>query len=52
MWDKVERERERSGYKPFALHAPIQWAIKGDVIKSRRRSKAVRDKPVSVPYLC
>jgi hypothetical protein len=22
-----ERERETSGYEPFALHAPIQWAI-------------------------
>ena len=22
-----ERERETTGYEPFALHAPIQWAI-------------------------
>ena len=28
-------ERETSGYEPFALHAAIHWAIKGDVIKNR-----------------
>ena len=28
-------ERERRLHSPFALHAPIQWAIWGDVIKSR-----------------
>jgi len=26
-----EIERERTGYEPFALHAPIQWAIEGYV---------------------
>ena len=35
-----EREREwgnmeTTGYEPFALHAPIHWAIKGHVIKNR-----------------
>ena len=28
-------EREPQGYEPFAAHAPIQWAMKGDVVKSR-----------------
>jgi len=31
----VEREREKRLHSPFALHAPIQWAIQGDVIKKR-----------------
>ena len=26
---------ETPGYEPFALHAPIQWAIQGHVIKKR-----------------
>ena len=26
-----EREREKRIHSPFALHAPIQWAIQGDV---------------------
>ena len=25
------RERERTGYEPFALHAPRQWAVEGYV---------------------
>ena len=29
-------ERERIGHEPFALHAPIQWALFEDVIKKRR----------------
>ena len=28
-------ERETTGYEPFALHAPIQWAIQGHAIKNR-----------------
>ena len=32
-WRK--RERETPDYEPFVLHAPIQWAVKGDVIKIR-----------------
>ena len=35
---KTEKERERTGYEPFALHAPIQCAVYGDVIRSRGRS--------------
>ena len=26
-------ERETTGYEPLAVHAPIQWAFKGYVIK-------------------
>ena len=31
FWD----QKERTGYEPLAIHAPIQWAIQGDVIKQR-----------------
>ena len=26
---------ETTGHEPFAPHAPIQWAMNGDVIKNR-----------------
>ena len=28
---KGEGGRERTGYEPFVLHAPIQWAVQGYV---------------------
>ena len=33
LWVKGVRERERKtkGYEPLALHAPMQWAMKGNV---------------------
>ena len=33
--EEREREREKRLHSPFALHAPIQWAIQGYVIKKR-----------------
>ena len=40
VWEKGGRERERktAGYGPFAVHALLQWAIQGDVIRSRGRA--------------
>jgi len=34
--ERGERERETTGYEPFALHAPIQWAMLG-VCDSEKR---------------
>ena len=33
--ERERGEREKTGYEPFALHAPIHWAMWGDVIKNR-----------------
>ena len=33
--ERERGERETTGYKPFALHAPRHWAIQGDLIKNR-----------------
>ena len=30
-----QKKRDNGLHSPFALHAPIQWAIYGDMIKSR-----------------
>ena len=30
-----------TGYEPFALHAPIQWAMKGHVITKRGSSNVL-----------
>ena len=38
LWDARNCPRETTGYEPFAVHTPIQWAISGGVIKSRGRS--------------
>ena len=32
-----ERERERTGYEPFAFHAPIHWAMLGVCDQDERR---------------
>ena len=29
--EREERERKTTGHEPFALHAPIQWALYGYV---------------------
>ena len=34
-WREGDREGEKTGHESFALHAPRQWAISRDVIKSR-----------------
>ena len=40
---KIEREeeREKRPHSRFALQAPIQWTIKGYVIKKRARSNVL-----------
>ena len=43
-----ERERARTGHETFALHTFIQWAIWGDVIKSRSGSNAPQRPPASI----
>jgi len=32
--ERERGERETRGYEPFALHAPIHWAMLGGAIKS------------------
>ena len=36
-----DREIEKRFHSPFVLHAPIQWAIEGDVIKKRGGSNVL-----------
>ena len=38
-------ERETPGYEPFALHAPIQWAISGGVTAKEGLFENVRHLP-------
>jgi hypothetical protein len=39
--------RETTGYEPFALHAPIQWAIYRGMIKNTRTSGCA---PARIPH--
>ena len=32
---ELRAKRETTGYEPFAVHAPIEWAIQGNVIKGK-----------------
>ena len=38
LWVKGGGEERDDRLRALALHAPIQWAIEGDVVKSRGRS--------------
>ena len=43
-------EHETRGYKHFALHAPKQWALQGEVVKSGLRA-LFPPRPQSVGYI-
>ena len=45
MLSKKESESERTGYEPFALRAPIQWAVQWYLTTAEEGGVAIRVLP-------
>jgi len=50
--ERRKREIEQRLHSPFALHAPIQWAIKRDVIEKRGISNVLLERPLCSGEWC